>query len=213
MLINFIQKIKEKVVLQLLVIYTRYLIGGAFVFASLIKIKRERFTTEPGIDNPIDSAWHLFETLYQSGLYWQFLGIGQLVAGFLLMTQKYSKLGALIFLPIISNVFVITISYYFAGTPIITGSMLLATIALILWDWNENRSLLNYPIISDSQKNLEKDRIWAISGLVLFLFTFTYRILIDRYDIFLWGGICFLIGTITLILGLKKRKYYPKPLS
>jgi len=32
-------KIKERVLPQIFIIYTRYLIGGAFVFASLIKIK------------------------------------------------------------------------------------------------------------------------------------------------------------------------------
>jgi len=39
-------KLREKLWCQLLVIYTRYLIGGAFVFASLIKLKGKRFTRE-----------------------------------------------------------------------------------------------------------------------------------------------------------------------
>lgn len=63
-------KIKEKIWAQIFIIYTRYLIGGAFVFASLIKIKGNRFTSDSGAANPIDSAWHFFETLYESGLYW-----------------------------------------------------------------------------------------------------------------------------------------------
>ena len=70
-----------------------------------------------GADEPIDSAWHMFETLYRSGLWWKFLGLGQIIAGLLLMTQRFSKLGALMFLPIIANVFVITVSYDFRGTP------------------------------------------------------------------------------------------------
>ncbi len=86
-------KIKESKLLQIIVIYLRYLIGGTFVFASIIKIKGNRFTAISGEDMPIYSAWHFFETLYQSGIYWQFIGITQLIAGFLLMTQRYSKLG------------------------------------------------------------------------------------------------------------------------
>ena len=41
------QVLKQSLLLQLFIIYTRYLIGGAFVFASLIKIKGHRFTQIP----------------------------------------------------------------------------------------------------------------------------------------------------------------------
>ncbi|MBO6534282.1 MAG: DoxX family protein [Muricauda sp.] len=136
--------LKEKIVPQILIIYIRYLLGGAFVFASLIKIKGLRFTSESGALEPIGSAWHFFETMYQSGLYWKFIGMAQLIAGFLLMTQRFSKLGALINLPIILNVFIITLSYYFAYTPVITGSMLVANLLLIIWEWNEIKILCNY---------------------------------------------------------------------
>ena len=57
--------------------------------------------------SPIHSVGHMFETLYQSGLYWKFIGISQLIAAFLLMTQRFSKLGALSFFPIILNIFFI----------------------------------------------------------------------------------------------------------
>ncbi|WP_338789964.1 hypothetical protein [Bernardetia sp. MNP-M8] len=157
---NFLQKIKELKGLQIFIIYTRYLIGGTFVFASLIKIKGHRFTRDSGADMPIDSAWHFFERMYQSGLYWQFLGFGQLVAGFFLMTQRYSKLGAAAFYPIILNIFVINVSYNFGGTIYITGMMLLANTLLILWDWNSFRIFFNQPLIQDNKDRLEYDLIW-----------------------------------------------------
>lgn len=59
------------------------------------------------------------------------------------MTQRYAKLGALMFLPIIANIFVITVSYNFTGTYYITGLMLLANILLVLWDWDELKILIN----------------------------------------------------------------------
>lgn len=121
--------------MQLCVIYTRYLIGGAFVFAAPIKMKGHRFISESGASQPIDSSWHLFETLYQSGIYWNFLGVGQLVAGGLLMTQRYSKLGAIVYFPIVINIFIITISYWFPYTPVVTGLMLLANLMLFVWHW------------------------------------------------------------------------------
>lgn len=198
--------IKEKVWLQIFIIYTRYLIGGAFVFASLIKIKGNRFTSESGELNPINSAWHFFETMYQSGLYWKFIGISQLIAGLLLMTQKYSKLGALLNLPIILNIFIITLSYYFAYTPIITGLMLLANLILIIWEWEEIKVLFNLEPNINKSIRIEKDILWQIIGLILFSFTFIYRISVVKYNIAFWLVTCFLIGLLGLVIGLYKER-------
>ncbi|WP_338814658.1 hypothetical protein V9L05_05275 [Bernardetia sp. Wsw4-3y2] len=203
---NFLQKIKELKWLQIFIIYTRYLIGATFVFASLIKIKGHRFTRDSGADMPVDSAWHFFETMYQSGLYWQFLGFGQLVAGFFLMTQRYSKLGAAAFYPIILNVFVITVSYNFGGTIYITGMMLLANTLLILWDWNSFRIFFNQPLIQDNKDRLEYDLIWQITGLILFVFTASYRIYTDNYDILFWLGTCIFIGLSAFLVWIWKNR-------
>lgn len=207
-MIMTLQKIKEKIWLQVFVIYSRYLIGGAFVFASLIKIKGNRFTSDSGADNPIDSAWHFFETMYQSGLYWQFLGVGQFVAGGLLMTQFYSKLGAVAFFPIILNVFVITLSYYFAYTYVITGGMLLATVLLLVWEWDTLKVLFNLLPDLPKKKRLENDSVWVITGLVLFLYTAIYRALYDGYNIFLWLAVCFAVGFIGFLIGIRRKNKY-----
>ena len=191
---------KQKVWLQLAVIYTRYLIGGAFVFASLVKIKGQRFMTVPGAGSPFHSPQHFFETMYQSGLYWQFLGLAQLVAGLLLMTQRYALLGALLFLPIIANVYVITISYDFSYTSIITGAMLLATIGLLAWDWNTLRVVVHQPALPAPAAPVEQRRLWEVVGLVLFLFTSGYRAFIEAYNMLLWLGVCVAVGAAGLIL-------------
>jgi len=201
-----LHKLKSKILLQLLIIYTRYLIGAAFVFASVVKIQGKRFTTIDGINEPVDSAWHMFETLYQSGLWWKVMGLGQLIAGLLLMTQRYAKLGALMFLPIVANVFIITLSYDFRGTPVITGLMLIANIILVLWDWDELRVLVNKTSLKPQQNRFENMRIWEITGLALFLFTAIYRAGVTGYNIFLWVAVCFAIGLAGLILGIYKYK-------
>lgn len=203
-----LQKIKEKVWLQIFVIYTRYLIGGAFVFASLVKISGGRFTAVSGAENPINSAWHFFETLYQSGLYWKFIGIGQFIAGGLLMTQRFSKLGAVVFLPIILNVFVITIFYYFAGTPFITGGMLLATVMLLIWEWDTLKVLFNLTPDSPSANRLENDNIWMIIGVIMLFVTTCTRIRFNKFSVILWVVICILLGIVGLLIGLRRRKNY-----
>ncbi len=196
--------IKKNIWAQLFIVYTRYLIGGAFVFASIVKIMGNRFTAESGADNPIDSAWHFFETMYASGLYWKFIGIAQLLAGFLLLTQRYGKLGALINLPIIANVFVITLSYYFAYTPVITGLMLLANIILILWDWNELKILVNMPPTVGSKRNLEKDGLWAILGFVLFFQIVCCKLLLSQANAPFWLLSFPLVTLFGLIVGIKR---------
>lgn len=204
--IILLHKLKSKIIPQLFVIYTRYLIGAAFVFASVVKIQGKRFTTIDGINEPINSAWHMFETLYQSGLWWKVMGLGQLIAGLLLMTQRYAKLGALMFLPIVANVFVITLSYDFRGTPVITGLMLIANIMLVLWDWDELKILVNKAPQMQPSTRFENMRIWEITGLALFLFTAIYRVGVTGYNIFLWATVCFAIGLTGLLIGLYKYK-------
>lgn len=191
---------KATIWLQVLVIYTRYLLGGAFVFASLVKIMGHRFTNSSGELDPIRSAPHLFETLYNSGLYWQFLGLGQLVAGFFLMTQRYALLGVLIFLPIISNIFVITISYDFSYTFLVTGTMLVATLGLLAWDWDRLRVVVSLPVADAPEGWLVTSHIWEIVGLVIFLYTITYRVLVDQYNVLLWFSICAFIGIGGLLI-------------
>jgi hypothetical protein len=156
---------------------------------------------------------HFFEVLYQTGLYWQFIGWAQLLAGFLLMTQRYAKLGALVNFPILLNVFVITISMEFGGTPFITGMMLLANAMLLIWHWGELKSLINLPYTPEPKDQEENKSLWAIAGLLLFLSTAGYRVLFDMYNPFFWFGTGFIIGLSAFLIRLVQRKRAKKNLS
>jgi hypothetical protein len=148
---------------------------------------------------------HFFEVLYQTGLYWQFIGWAQLLAGFLLMTQRYAKLGALVNFPILLNVFVITISMEFGVTPLITGLMLAANLMLLIWHWGELKSLINLPYTPEPKDQEENKPLWAITGLLLFSFTAGYRLIIDFYNPFFWFGLVFLIGFGAFLIRLVQR--------
>ena len=198
--------LRQRLLMQLFIVYLRYLIGAAFVFASLIKIRGHRFTTNDGTLAPVHSAAHFFETMYQSGLYWQFIGVGQLLAGLLLMTQRYARLGALLFLPIVANIFVITLSFNFGYTPVITGLMLLANLLLVGWEWPVLRVVLNQAPGELPATQLGPGSTWELTGLALFLVTFGYRVLYDQYNILLWAGMCLLLGLLGLLVGLRRRQ-------
>lgn len=198
------ENLKTKALAQLAIIYLRYLIGGAFVFASIVKIQGERFTTANHETADFGTAFHFFETLYRTGVYWQFLGWAQLIAGALLMTQRFAKLGAVMFFPIILNIFIITISMDFAYTPVITGGMLIAATILLLWHWDELKILVNLPSEKCETTYLESHWIWSATGCALFALTVLVRLW--ENNPLIWMVLCFAIGLLGMILGLNMYK-------
>lgn len=170
-------KLKSLKIFQLFTIYLRYLIGFAWVFASIVKIEGNRFTAFDGTDAPINSTGHMFETLYQSGIFWQFIGWAQLITGGLLLSQRFSLLGSVMGLPMASNIFVITISYSFGGTPYITGLMLLGNIFLLVWDWDKLKVLLEPETFRYTPPgySMMYDKTWTFLGIFYFLATIILR--------------------------------------
>lgn len=118
---------------------TRILLFLAFLPSGLKKVLGQRFTNL-GIDDPVG---FFFEALYRAGFYWNFLGIMQLLVGVLLLIPRTSFFGAILYLPIIINIFIIVTSMGFAGTPIIAGLMLLANIYLLLWDYKKLKQIVS----------------------------------------------------------------------
>lgn len=200
---SVINKIKSTVLAQLFIIFTRYLIGSAFVFASIVKIKGERFS-RPGMDDPMGTPFHLFETLYQTGLWWQFIGWGQFLAGALLLTQRYALLGAVMNFPIVLNVFFITISLDFSGTPMITSGMLLANIVLLMWHWPQLKIFINKKPDSFLTGSVEGLKIWEITGLAMLFVTVLARVWKPFNELF-WALTMLVLGLIGLAYWLKNK--------
>jgi uncharacterized membrane protein YphA (DoxX/SURF4 family) len=167
---NLISKLKQSRILQLFTILVRYLLGASFVFASIFKIQGIRFTPESAINAPIDSLEHFFETMYQRPHYWNFIGCAQLMVGFLLMSQIFSTAGAVAFFPIITNIFVITISFQSPNILLITFLMVCGNIYLLLWDWNKLKFIIlpNPQNYIDNNNEFFKRKIWTYLGILLF---------------------------------------------
>ena len=81
---------------------TRILLFLAFLPSGLKKVLGERFTIL-GIDTPVG---FFFEGLYRTGLYWNFLGFMQLLVGVMLLIPRTTFFGAILYLPIIINIFI-----------------------------------------------------------------------------------------------------------
>lgn len=65
-----------------------------------------------------------------------------MIAAILLVIPRTATIGALLYFPIILNIFVITVSMHFIGTPFITGLMLLANLFLLVWDIDKLQKLI-----------------------------------------------------------------------
>lgn len=124
--------------LQLFTAFTRVLLALAFIPPSIPKILHKPFTILP-TSNPVG---HYFDALYKTGFYYDFIGWCQITAAILLIIPRTSHLGALLFLPIVINITVLTNSIGFRGTWLITILMSCACLYLVCWDYPRWKSLL-----------------------------------------------------------------------
>ena len=132
-------KVVRNVVFQKLTDFTRVVLSVGFFAPGMHKLMGIPFTNLP-LDNPIGA---FFNAMYQTGFYYRFLGAAQVLAAILVLFRRTTTFGALLFFGITLNVFIITISVPFGmGTPIVTGSMFLASLYLVCWDYDKLKTLL-----------------------------------------------------------------------
>ena len=201
--LNAIDELKQKSYLQIFTIYLRYLIGGAFVIAAfgMGKVSGSANLIH-SLDKPIgelEPLQQFFRVMTESGLYWKFIGWTQIAAGALLITQRFAKLGAMIFFGLILNIFIITIAYHFQGTPVITGLMLLANLYLLLWDTRSFLFLIkdSYTITAIPLKIIDRS-FWAWIGIIMIISVVV--IMISHLNIFYALGIPFAEGLLGFVI-------------
>src|SRR5688500_9859692 len=95
--------------LQRLAIVSRIMLALSFIPTGVVKLQGARFSYL-SVDNPVGA---FFEAMFQTGMYWRFLGLAQLVAGILVLIPRTTVLGAVMFFPIVLNIFIITIAIDF----------------------------------------------------------------------------------------------------
>ena len=118
---------------------TRILLWLAFLPSGMIKLLGQPFTVLPRTD-PVGAY---FWALHDTGLYYHFIGGAQLLAGLLLLIPRTAAVGAILYLCIIVNIFLLTVGVNFGSvTPTITGLMLLACLYLLAWEYPRWKTLL-----------------------------------------------------------------------
>ncbi|HSB10909.1 MAG TPA: hypothetical protein VLM38_15590 [Blastocatellia bacterium] len=133
-----LSELKNRRWLRAFTVMTRILLAIGFTPSGLTRLLGNRFT----LLSPETPVGYFFEALYRSGFYWNFIGACQLLAASLLLIPRTATIGPLVYFPLILNIFVITVSLHFTGTPFITGLMLLACIYLLCWDADKLKALI-----------------------------------------------------------------------
>lgn len=138
---TLVTTLHSKGVFRLFTWFTRIMLALAFVPSGAKKLLGLRFTQIP-VEHPIG---FFFEALYRTGFYWNFIGATQLLAALLLVIPRTARLGAIVYFPLALNIFLITVSMHFRGTPVITGLMLLGSTWLLCWEYRDLRVLVADP--------------------------------------------------------------------
>jgi uncharacterized membrane protein YphA (DoxX/SURF4 family) len=176
----------------------RLLLAMAFIPTGLVKATGQRFTILP-VDNPVG---FFFEAMYQTGPFWHFIGIMQIAAGVLLLIPATATLGAVLFVPIIFSIVLITWGIGFGGTVYVTTLMLLAAIYLVCWDadriWAGGSMLLGTrsgPGLLDGASRAETTGwiLGGVAGIMLFMSTRGFVPTEWRLPLLAIGGLCFLV--------------------
>ena len=145
--------------LQRFTVLTRVLLAAGFIPPGLTKLAGHRFT----LLGPDDPVGYFFDAFFQAGAFYGFVGAMQVLAGVLLLVPRTATLGAVLYLPIISNIFVITVAMHFRGTWAIAGLMTLACLWLLAWDYDRLKPLL--PFRTGARPEAEPGRLPAVLAL------------------------------------------------
>jgi len=123
--------------LKFAVVGIRLFLGLIFFTSGMGKLTRGDY---PGLIGPV----HLDEWLapYGLGLWVQFVAWSQVGVGLLLLSQRFATLGAIMLLPMIANILVVTVSLQWQGTPYINGFLLALNLFLLAADYHKIKFLL-----------------------------------------------------------------------
>src|SRR3954452_9277899 len=121
-------------------VFCRIALAVSFIIAGYVKIMGERFARGLPSNNPLG---HYFDALYLTGYYYTFIGIAQIITAILLLIPRTSLLGALMYVPLIANICVLTYATCFDGTRGVT-MMLLASLFLLIWDYDRLKHVLPF---------------------------------------------------------------------
>lgn len=149
--------------------------------AGMVKITGERFAGGLSDIHPMGAY---LEALHHTGYYYTCIGIAQVIAAVLLLIPRTVTLGALLYFPIIVNIWLLSYAVRFEGSMVTSPLMVLANLYLLTWNYDKLRYILplrqfsNLGIIRKPVKYSTKFPFLFFAGVVI---TVATTVLIARF--------------------------------
>lgn len=125
-------------------IFCRISLAYAFFVAGMVKIVGERFASGLSVKHPMGAY---LEALHHTGYYYTFIGVAQVIAAILLLIPATVTLGALLYLPIIVNIWLLSYAVRFEGSIVTSPLMVLANLYILFWNYDRIKYLLPFKAI------------------------------------------------------------------
>lgn len=171
--------------LYLFTLFCRTVLAISFIPSGMTKLLGYRFSLM-SVDTPVG---YFFDSFYQTGGWYRFVGFCQVMAAVLLLIPRTATLGAVVFLPIVLNVMLVTVFVGFGGTWTITSLMLLANVYLICWDYDRIKFILPFATRGDISVTARKYLPLTILGSGVGVLAYFFFSAITTYfgSLGLWG--------------------------
>lgn len=134
-------KIKQNRWYWLFAIFCRVGLAYSFFVAGIVKITGERFASGLSIKHPMGAY---LEALHHTGYYYTFIGIAQVLAALLLIIPRTVTLGALLYFPIIVNIWLLSFAVRFEGSFVTAPLMVLANLYILGWNYDRLQYILPF---------------------------------------------------------------------
>lgn len=131
--------------------FNRFALAAGFIPAGFVKIFNERFASGLSMIHPMGTYLTAF---WNTGYYYTFVGVAQVLAAILLLIPRTVTLGALLYFPIILNIFILSYAVRFDGSLLTSPLMTLSCIFLLCWNYDRLKFIL--PIQDPQPVNLPK---------------------------------------------------------
>ncbi len=114
-------------------IFCRISLAIGFVAAGIVKIQDERFASGLSVIHPMGTY---LEALHHTGYYYTFIGIAQVVAALLLLFKRTALLGAIVYFPIILNIWILSLAVRFDGSFVSSTWMVFANLYILCYNYD-----------------------------------------------------------------------------
>ena len=149
---------------NLAVFGTRFFLGFIFFTAGMGKLTHGHYF--PLTMFPMSLA-KILEP-HGLALWGEFVAWSQVIIGFLLLSQRFATIGAIMSMPLILNIFIITVALGFGGTPYLNAFLIALNLFLLAADYHKLKFLFmddvsEYRPARIRRKCWQADALWVVA--------------------------------------------------